>query len=206
VQQVVQGATSDYGSAQSLISLSNPTSSKHSTFVTTTQRQAKQAFLSPTQNGTSLMQRPMVGGKYSNSRKHGVDVDADRKSLMRNAISDAVSAPPAHYYNPRTLSGGTGTGARKAVSITQPSMGGDISSFGLTNHSYQSYVTSKVQPANTQHLSVISAPAPVLQRPDLPPSRKLASLENALRGARHPTRRTVKLKTLESGPNALVYS
>lgn len=56
------------------------------------------------------MQRPMVGGKYSNSRKHGVDVDADRKSLMRNAISDAVSAPPAHYYNPRTLSGGTGTG------------------------------------------------------------------------------------------------
>ena len=98
------------------------------------------------------------------------------------------------------------TGARKAVSITQPSMGGDLSSMGLTNHSYQSYVSSKVQPANTQHLSVISAPAPVLQRPDLPPSRKLASLENALRGARHPTRRTVKLKTLESGPNALVYS
>lgn len=35
-------------------------------------------------------------------RKYGVEVEADRKSLMRNAISDSVSA---HYYNPRTLSG-----------------------------------------------------------------------------------------------------
>lgn len=61
---------------------------------------------------------------------------------------------------------------------------------------------------NTQHLSVISAPAPVLQRPDIPPTRKLASLENALRGggSRLPARKTVKLKTLEAGPNALVYS
>jgi len=84
-----------------------------------------------------------------------------------------------------------------------------MNSLGLTSHSYQSYSTnSKVQPANAQHLSVISAPAPVLQRPDLPPSRKLASLENALRGggSRLPARKAVKLKTLETGPNALVYS
>lgn len=92
------------------------------------------------------------------------------------------------------------------MTVTQPSLGVDMNSLGLSSHSYHSYSTSKVQPANTQHLSVISAPAPVLQRPDLPPSRKLASLENALRGARHPARKTVKLKTLESGPNALVYS
>ena len=59
------------------------------------------------QNATNQWQRS-IGGKHSNTRKHGVEVDADRKSLMRNAISDAVSAPPAHYYNPRTLSGGTG--------------------------------------------------------------------------------------------------
>ncbi|XP_067931872.1 tubulin polyglutamylase TTLL13-like [Watersipora subatra] len=208
-----QQAAADYNTAQSLLSLINPSTSsaaKHSTFVASTQRrQIMQGFVSPSaQNGTTQWQR----GKLANTKKHGVEVDADRKSLMRNALSDAGSAN-TNYYNPRTFSGTVlipsrdifgRPGARKTVAMNQPSLGLDVNSLGITTQGY----SSKVQPANTQHLSVISAPAPVMQRPDLPPSRKLASLENALRGAgsRLPARKTVKLKTLEAGPNTLVYS
>lgn len=52
------------------------------------------------QNNPNQWQR----GKLPNNRKLGVEVEADRKNLMRHALSDAASANP-NYYNARTFSG-----------------------------------------------------------------------------------------------------
>jgi len=40
----------------------------------------------------------------TNGKKYGVEVDADRKSLVRHMMADSSSAPASHYQG-RTMSG-----------------------------------------------------------------------------------------------------
>lgn len=43
--------------------------------------------------------------KNTANRKYGVEVDADRKSLIRNAVSDTASANPTSYLRAMSSTG-----------------------------------------------------------------------------------------------------